>query len=116
VIDKYDNLTDTSDIASLPAGLFSTPVKLSVPFLLNFLSPLRVLIIYLYSDIASLPAGLFSTPVKLSVSFILDEGNHLNEFPFIVFGTRWGQSNMNFLSPSVLYLAYKYEAGAISDT
>ena len=29
---KCDNLTDTSDIASLPAGLFSTPVKLSVPF------------------------------------------------------------------------------------
>ena len=28
----YDSLTDTSDIASLPASLFSTPVKLSIPF------------------------------------------------------------------------------------
>ena len=116
MVDKYDNLTDASDIASLPAGLFNTPVKLSVPFLLNFLSPLRVLIIYLHSDIASLPVGLISTLVKLSIYFILDEGNHLNEFSFIIFWTRWGQSNMNFLSPSVLYLAYEYEAGEITDT
>jgi hypothetical protein len=37
----YNSLTDLSDIASLPASLFSTPVKLSDPFLLNFFSPLR---------------------------------------------------------------------------
>jgi hypothetical protein len=28
----YDSLTDTLDIASLPASLFSTPVKLSILF------------------------------------------------------------------------------------
>jgi hypothetical protein len=44
-----------------------------------------------------------------------DEGNNLNEFPFIVYRTRWGQSIMNFISPSVLCLAQVYEAGAISD-
>jgi hypothetical protein len=37
----YNSLTDLSDIASLPASLFSTPVKLSDPFSLNFFSPLR---------------------------------------------------------------------------
>jgi hypothetical protein len=37
----YNSLTDLPDIASLPASLFSTPVKLSDPFLLNFFSPLR---------------------------------------------------------------------------
>jgi hypothetical protein len=37
----YNSLTDLPDIASLPASLFSTPVKLSDPFLLNFFSPLQ---------------------------------------------------------------------------
>ena len=32
VIFMYNNLTYISDIASLPASLFSTPVKLSSPF------------------------------------------------------------------------------------
>ena len=41
VVFMYNSLTDISDIASLPASLFSTPVKLSDPLLLNFFSPLR---------------------------------------------------------------------------
>ena len=33
----YNSLTDLPDISSLPASLFSTPVKLSNPFSLNFM-------------------------------------------------------------------------------
>jgi hypothetical protein len=37
LIFMYNSLTDLSDIASLPASLFSTPVKLSDPFFTEFL-------------------------------------------------------------------------------
>ena len=59
----YDNLTDISDIASLPASLFSTPVKLSGPFLLNFLSPIRIVIMHLNVEMRAI----------------------IYEFPFIIF-------------------------------
>jgi hypothetical protein len=50
----YNSLTDISDIASLPAGLFSTPVKLSAPFLLNFLSPIRNIFMHLNADMRAI--------------------------------------------------------------
>ena len=69
VIFMYDNLTDISDIASLPAGLFSTLMKLSVPFLLNLLSPLRNIFMHLNVETREI----------------------ISEFPFIVSWTKWGQ-------------------------
>ena len=62
VIFMYNSLTDILDIASLPAGLFSTPVKLSTPFLLNFLSPLRNVFMHLSAKMRAI----------------------ISEFPFIV--------------------------------
>jgi hypothetical protein len=58
----YNSLTYISDIASLPVALFNTPVKLSAPFLLNFLSPLQNVFMHLNAETRAM----------------------ISEFPFIV--------------------------------
>jgi hypothetical protein len=59
----YNSLTNISDIASLPAGLFSTPVKLSAPFLLNFLSPLQNVFMHLNAEMREI---IFEFPFIVS--------------------------------------------------
>jgi hypothetical protein len=88
----YNNLADIIDIASLPASLFSTPVKLS-------------------NSQIEFP---FTTSISNFAFKCRDEGNHLMNFlSSSLFGLDGGNHFMNFLSPSVLYFL-KHEVGEIN--
>ena len=88
----YNNLADIVDIASLPAILFSTPVKLS-------------------NSHIEFP---FTTSISNFAFKCRDEGNHLMDFhSSSLFGLDEGNHFINLLSPSILYFL-KHEVGAIN--
>jgi hypothetical protein len=88
----YDSLADLSDIASLPASLFSTPVKLSDPYLLNFFSPFRNIFVRLNAKTRAI----------------------ISEFPFIVLMDKVGAiiSEFPFTTCLSIYLSFRHEDGS----